>query len=150
MAYASAEKAIRDKVSAWAKTVGSKDATAAGRFFDDDVVTFDLAPPLQHKGFDRAALEAWFKTWKGPIGYEPTEVSVAVDGDLAVARSLDHMTGEKTDGEKVDLWTRSTVCFRKSGSDWKVFHVHSSVPFYMDGSFRAAVDLKPGPSSRQR
>src|SRR5262245_24440501 len=74
MAVASAEKAIRDKVSAWAKTVGSKDANTAGSFFDDDVVTFDLAPPLQHNGFDRAALEAWFKTWKGPIGYEPTEV----------------------------------------------------------------------------
>ena len=47
------------------------------------------------------------------------------------------------DGEKVDIWTRSTVIFRKEGSTWKVMHVHSSVPFYMDGSFKAAVDLKP-------
>src|SRR5262245_1405530 len=30
--------------SACANTVGSKDAKAAGAFFDDDVVTFDLAP----------------------------------------------------------------------------------------------------------
>ena len=26
---------------------------------------------------------------------------------------------------------------------WKIMHEHSSVPFYMDGSFKAAVDLKP-------
>jgi PhnB protein len=26
---------------------------------------------------------------------------------------------------------------------WKIVHEHSSTPFYMDGSYRAAVDLKP-------
>jgi SnoaL-like domain len=45
--------------------------------------------------------------------------------------------------EKVDVWTRSTAVFRKEGGAWKVMHVHSSVPFYMDGSLKAAVDLKP-------
>jgi ketosteroid isomerase-like protein len=27
--------------------------------------------------------------------------------------------------------------------EWRIVHDHSSVPFYMDGSYRAAVDLKP-------
>jgi ketosteroid isomerase-like protein len=40
---------------------------------------------------------------------------VAVSDALAVSRSLDHMTGKKTDGEKVDVWTRSTVVSRKAG-----------------------------------
>jgi PhnB protein len=26
---------------------------------------------------------------------------------------------------------------------WKIAHLHQSVPMYMDGSLRAAVDLKP-------
>jgi hypothetical protein len=68
----------------------------------------------------------WFKTWKGGIGYDVTDLTLATSSDLAVARSLDHMTGTKTDGEQVDLWTRSTVCFRKTDGDWKVMHVHSS------------------------
>jgi len=42
-----------------------------------------------------------------------------------------------TSVEKVDLWTRSTVCFRNVGEAWKVKHVHSSVPFYMGRSFQA-------------
>lgn len=29
------------------------------------------------------------------------------------------------------------------GGGWKIAHGHSSVPFAMDGSFRALLDLKP-------
>jgi hypothetical protein len=34
-------------------------------------------------------------------------------------------------------------CFRKIDEEWKIVHEHESVLFYMDGSFKAAVDLKP-------
>jgi ketosteroid isomerase-like protein len=33
--------------------------------------------------------------------------------------------------------------FRKIDGKWAIAHEHSSVPFYMDGSYKAAVDLKP-------
>ena len=52
------------------------------------------------------------------------------------------MSGTKVDGEEVSLWFRNTSCFRRNGGTWQVVHSHDSVPFYMDGSFRAAVDLK--------
>jgi ketosteroid isomerase-like protein len=35
------------------------------------------------------------------------------------------------------------VGWRKREGEWLVTHEHVSVPFYMDGSLRAAVDLKP-------
>jgi SnoaL-like domain len=38
---------------------------------------------------------------------------------------------------------RQTLSFRKIDGEWKIAHEHASVPFYMDGSFRAAIDLKP-------
>jgi PhnB protein len=38
---------------------------------------------------------------------------------------------------------RATVGCRKIADRWKVTHEHSSVPFYMDGSYKAAVDLRP-------
>ena len=38
---------------------------------------------------------------------------------------------------------RSTVCFRRVGRTWKIVHEHASVPFCMDGSYRAATDLAP-------
>ena len=42
-----------------------------------------------------------------------------------------------------DLWFRATLGFRKIDRKWTITHEHSSVPFYMDGSFKAAIDLKP-------
>jgi PhnB protein len=42
-----------------------------------------------------------------------------------------------------DVWVRATDCCRKIDDKWKIVHEHQSVPFYMDGSYRAAVDLKP-------
>jgi PhnB protein len=53
------------------------------------------------------------------------------------------MTGTKTDGEEVDLWYRVTVGLHQEDGAWRIVHEHESVPFHMDGSYRAAVDLSP-------
>jgi hypothetical protein len=53
------------------------------------------------------------------------------------------LSGTKVDGAKTDIWLRLTVCFRKIDGRWKITHEHESVPFYMDGSDKAALDLKP-------
>ena len=40
---------------------------------------FDLAPPLQYLGAAasrKSDLEAWFKTWDGPIGYEIRDMKI--------------------------------------------------------------------------
>lgn len=111
--------------------------------FAEDVVTYDLAPPLRFVGTDRAQLQAWFDTWDGPIGWAMGELIVEISGDLAVARGLGHMVGEKKGGEAVDLWTRDTILFARRGDKWKITHQHTSVPFLMDGSFKAATHLKP-------
>jgi ketosteroid isomerase-like protein len=140
---ASDKNVIAEAIRARAGAIAAKDASAVASYYASDVVAFDLAPPLKTTGFDRKALEAWFATWDGPIGYEITDQHLDASGALAVARSLNHMTGKKIGGEQVDLWTRSTVCFRKEGNRWLVTHVHSSVPLTMDGSGKAATDLKP-------
>ena len=91
----------------------------------------------------KKSLEAWFPTFRGGIGYEVHELDVTAGDEVAFARSLNRITGTKTDGTDTDVWVRATVCFRRIEGTWKVAHVHDSVPFYMDGSFKAAVDLKP-------
>jgi ketosteroid isomerase-like protein len=45
--------------------------------------------------------------------------------------------------EGFELWFRATVCWRRIDGAWRIVHEHTSTPFYMDGSFRAAVDLTP-------
>jgi uncharacterized protein YndB with AHSA1/START domain/ketosteroid isomerase-like protein len=120
-----------------------KVADLAIRHVADDAVSYDLAPPLQQIGPGKDALQAWFDTWDGPIGWAMGELTVEVGGDIAFAYGLGHMMGAKTDGEKVDVWTRVTVCFARRGGTWTIIHEHNSVPFLMDGSLKAAIDLKP-------
>ena len=38
---------------------------------------------------------------------------------------------------------RGTTVLALEGEAWKIVHEHTSVPFHMDGSFRAATDLQP-------
>ena len=91
----------------------------------------------------RKDLQAWFATWRGPLGYEVRELTITAGEDTAFSHSLNRLSGTKVDGEQADVWFRQTVGFRKIGGAWKIAHEHESVPFYMDGSFKAAVDLKP-------
>ena len=113
--------------------------------FAADIVTFDLAPPLQSTGADalRQSLEAWFPTFRGPVGYEVHDLSITTGDDVAFCRSLNRISVTRTDGEEIDVWVRATVGLRRIDGRWQVTHEHSSVPFYMDGSYRAAVDLEP-------
>ncbi|NJO56591.1 MAG: SnoaL-like domain-containing protein [Rhodospirillales bacterium] len=86
---------------------------------------------------------AWLATWEGPIEFEAADDDLVVDGGIAMMTSLQRMRGTKTHGEKVDFWFRVTTCFQKRDGTWKITHDHSSTPFHMDGSYRAAVDLQP-------
>ena len=136
------EAKIRSLIDQRAKALHAKNAEGVVVCRTSDYVQFSLAPPLAHTS-DAKNLNAWFATWQGPIGSEARDLTIAVSGDTAFSHGLSRMTGTKTDGAEVDLWFRETLCFRKVDGAWKIAHEHSSVPFYMDGSFRAAIDLKP-------
>ena len=70
------------------------------------------------------------------------DLSVTAGGDAAFCHYLYRVTGTMTNGREVDMWVRSTICFRKVGGEWLVAHEHTSVPFDAE-SGRASVDLKP-------
>ena len=139
------EAQVREVIDSWAKAISAKDVEGALACFAPDVLTFDLAPPLQHAGREviRRGLEDWFPTWDGPISLEIRDLRVTADGHIAYCTSLQRMSGTKVDGEKPNLWFRSTMCLQKIDGTWRIAHEHSSTPFYMDGSNQAALDLKP-------
>ena len=83
------------------------------------------------------------ETWKGPLGYELRDLEIVTGDGVAFSHSLNHLTGTRKGGETSDVWFRSTFGFRKVDGEWKIVHEHESVPFLMDGSDKAALDLKP-------
>ena len=140
------ETEIHLLIDDWAKALRNKDADGIVSYYAAHSVMFVMAPPLQYTSNNspgKNGIEEWFATWDGPIGYEIREVKIMASEDVAFSHSLNRMNGTKTDGEKVDMWLRETFCFRKLAGEWKITHQHESVPFYMDGSYKAAVDLKP-------
>ena len=141
-----AREQIRALLNDRAAAITARDARRAVAHYSPEVVSFGLAPPLRYAGDevrDPAGIEGWFQTWDGPIGYDIGEPVIETGDDVAFCHGLTHMTGAKTDGERVDLWFRSTVGLRRTAAGWQIIHEHDSTPFYMDGSGRAATDLRP-------
>ncbi|HKN99944.1 MAG TPA: SgcJ/EcaC family oxidoreductase [Pseudonocardiaceae bacterium] len=141
------EQAVRGLLADQVAAMKAGDAVALAGRFTEDAVGFDLAPPLAHGSAelrDPSGLVAWFATFDGPVDYEMRDVVVTVGGDVAFSHSVNRMSATPAGTtDRFDLWFRSTTCFRKVDGRWRVAHEHSSTPFYMDGSMRAAVDLLP-------
>jgi ketosteroid isomerase-like protein len=139
------EDEIRALLGERVAAMRDRDAARAVATLAPGVVGFELGPPLRlgEEQRDPAALEAWFAGWAGPVEIGLAELAIAVGGDVAYSHSLNRLRGTRTDGREVDFWMRSTLGFRKIDGAWKIAHGHSSVPFAMDGSFRALLDLKP-------
>lgn len=140
------EMAIRALIDERVAAMRHKDAARAIATLAPDVVAFELAPPLEigpEQARDRWGLEAWFAIWDGPVTVEVRDLTIAVGTDLAWCHSLNRLGGTRIDGRVVDIWMRSTLGLRKIDGAWRIAHGHTSVPFHMDGSFRAATDLKP-------
>ena len=140
---ASDETGIRNLIDQHARAVHAKDAAAVIACFAPDYVAFKLELPLVSRMTGVKQYDAWFATWQGPVSTEIRDLDIAVSGDLGVSHSLNRMSGRLSSDDDVELWYRQTLSFRKIDGAWKIAHEHSSVPFHMDGSFSAAIDLKP-------
>ena len=132
-------------LAAHAGALHDKDIDAALALVSEEVLTFDLAPPLLSRGAHayRRNLEDWFPTWDGPIDFEQTDLKITIGGDVAFTTSLTRMGGVKVSEGSLYLWVRATIGLQKIAGRWTVTHEHISTPFYMDGSLKAAVDLTP-------
>ena len=142
------ETEIRAVLDELAAAHAARDAERIWAVFAPGAVSYTLAPPLQ-QGPDTAygtveGLQKWLAGFAGPveIGYRDLEVVHA--GDVAFVHGLRSMTATPVGSDQpFTLWMRATYGLRRSEDGWTIVHEHESTPFYMDGSFRAAVDLEP-------
>ena len=128
------------------QAINRKDAAATVECYAEDVMAYDLAPPLAQEAEivrDPRNAQQWFDTWEGPLELAERDTVFRVEGDVAYVYALRQMRGTKTDGEKVALWFRSTAICKLVNGAWRIVHVHNSTPFAMDGSGKALLDLEP-------
>ena len=136
------EARIRGTIDARANAIRNKNVYGVLATFSKNSVGYFIENPLQQLPLQED-LAGWFTTWSGPIGYEIGNCEIFVGNDVAYCHGLNRWTGPRTDGEDTDIWFRETLCFRKINGQWLITHIHESVPMYMDGSLKAAIDLKP-------
>ena len=136
-------EAIRAVTTAIEAAHRVKDAAAIARHYAPEAVIADLSPPLVRRGMDVGAMQAWLDGWKGPVELEMRDLVIEADGDLALCHGLQYVRTRTREGEEAAWWSRITLALARRRDGWQIIHEHNSVPFYMDGSFRAAIDLDP-------
>lgn len=136
------QQVVADRTAAYR----AGDAERFCAHYAEDVVVFNLAPPLvQPSSSDRgvAGMAAWFEGKGGGVWVEVRDLQVTVSGDLALCTSLQSMGARPEAPQPFTLWYRATLGLRRIDGAWLIVHEHTSTPFYMDGSMRAATDLQP-------
>jgi uncharacterized protein (TIGR02246 family) len=119
-AVGSAEYEIRELIDDWSRAMSNKDIDSILAHYAEDVIAFDVPPPLQVNGRKavRTKTENWLKMFEGPISVEFKDQNIAASDDLAVLHQLARIS-DKTKGPESGSWVRVTVCYQKtSAAGW--------------------------------
>ena len=99
----------------------------------DEVALFDVMGPLREFKGNKAIRDHFaelLKEYKEPK-VDIIEIKVISDGQLALARSVQHITGKGPDGKTVEETFRQTDLWRKTDGQWKIIDQHISIPVDM-------------------
>ena len=91
------------------------DADAIVEAYAPDVVIYELAPPLVHRGMKRDSIAAWLAGWEGPIQIEARDVDLTIGGEVAFASGLNRMRG-RIGGSRTCGTARRCACGRRTGA----------------------------------
>jgi uncharacterized protein (TIGR02246 family) len=138
------ETAIRQRIDTLADAIRAMDLEGVKPAFAQDVVSFDIEPPLRHLGAE-AKWRNWekvFAAYQPPLAYEIRDFAVTVGDGVAFGHALSRLSGTLKNGNRSGYWVRWTTCFRKIDGHWLIAHDQISVPTDL-ASGRALLNLEP-------
>jgi ketosteroid isomerase-like protein len=138
------EAEVKRLIEGGVEAFRARDIDGVMSIYARELVSFDLVPPLRYVGAGayRKRWEETFSSFQGPIVYEIHDLDITTGDDVAFGHSLNRLSGTMNNGQKTDLWVRSTACFRKINGKWLIVHTHASVPVDLVNG-KAVLDLKP-------
>ena len=138
-----ATKEIRAWLDRWTKAFTQMDVDSILVLYTDDVVAYDVVPPLQYVGKAeyRIDYQQFFSRYES-LHVEVRDLHIGTSGDLGYASGLELISGTLKNGQESNVWLRFTSLFRKSDGHWLDFHDHVSVPAEIE-SGKAMLELKP-------
>jgi uncharacterized protein (TIGR02246 family) len=125
-----AKAEIRDLIENWARSVRNLDIEGAVASHADDMLMFDVTPPVQIRGTD-AYRQTWppFFDWLRTGGtFEIVWLDVTAGEDVAYATAL--LRCGRTEEIAADSAPRLrlTVGLRREAGRWVIAHEHHSFP----------------------
>ncbi|MGI5129333.1 YybH family protein [Pseudonocardia sp. CA-107938] len=138
------EVEIRGQIDKVVEALRAKDLEALRQLYTDDVVSFDVDPPLQHIGID-AKLENWARVFEffETVTYEVRDLTFTVGDEVAYGHAFARLRGTLPSGAQTNgMWVRVTYGMRKIDDVWLIAHDQVSVPLDV-ASGKGVVDLDP-------
>jgi ketosteroid isomerase-like protein len=135
---------LRRHIAGIIRGIATKDLDALRRLYADDVVSFDVEPPLQHLGIE-AKLHNWERAFAvfDQVSYEVRDLTFTVGVDVAFGHGFGRLSGTLRNGARTEgMWVRATFCLRKVDGTWLIVHDQASVPFDIETG-RGVTDLEP-------
>ena len=127
---ANAAGSAKDQITAIENKAAAATTTdEAMKYFDENIVLYDVFPGLQYKG--TAAVRAHEDDFFGnatDIKDEITDLDVVTDGKLGMARSIQHFTWKDKAGKAQEATLRVTDVYHRVNGEWQIFHSHVSAP----------------------
>jgi ketosteroid isomerase-like protein len=137
------ESHVRQVIDRLVEAIRAMDLEGLKGCFSEDMVSFDLGPPLQHVGAEEK-VKSWseaFTVFQPPLGYEIRDLTLAVGEDVAFAHGINRLSGSPN-GNQLGPWVRWTAGLRKVDGRWLIVHDQVSVPVdHTSGS--ALLNLEP-------
>src|SRR3546814_785397 len=125
-----AEAEIREMIKSWAQSVRSLDVDGAVASHADDMLMFDVPPPVEIRGIDgyRQTWSPFFDWLKNGGTFEIAWLDVTAGEDVAYATAL--LRCGRTDDLAVapEPRLRLTVGLRREAGRWLIAHEHRSFP----------------------
>jgi len=106
------------------------DAIMASYVPGDKLFVFDMYPPQAYVGWDafRGDWKNFIDALKGPISYKLHHLTASCDDDFGYTHMLQIIRGTRKNGRPFALNLRETDVYRKIDGQWRIVHVHASVP----------------------
>jgi uncharacterized protein (TIGR02246 family) len=129
---ATAESEIKALIEAWADAVRRHDLPAILAHHDEEIVMFDVPPPLQSRGLAeyRKTWDLFFAYHKPRQAFDVEELQICVGDTVAFAVAIMRCGSATVGGppEPGGFQFRLTIGLRKVDGAWRIQHEHHSVP----------------------
>jgi ketosteroid isomerase-like protein len=121
-----AESRIRTIIEAWADAVRRHDYSGILAHHEQDIVMFDVPPPLQSRGMDayKKTWDLFFECHRPSQAFDIEELAITAGEDVGFAVAIMRCASPEEGG----LLFRLTIGLRKVDGDWRIAHEHHSVP----------------------